>query len=616
MQHSFRHYVFGVGAVLVAVGGFSILNALWWPIPIVSPVTMAAMPFATGTRVVTNTRTAVYSEPFPTSTIVGFQATSTLGTILGGPLFVGEYTWWRVEYQNDPATTSTIGWSRNYALAFPYFPAANTSWRSLVTRNVAPSVNGKQDIKNKTGINWDKLKLAADYSNKYATNNTSGVLVIKNGWIVGEWGSIDARNVASISKSLTGMAIAKLMNMSTTTLSDKAHLHLPSEWITSQPANNKPSKKNITLEDLMTMTSGLIPNDKPTAPQYAGQVLTTAVKVAPGLEWTYSSLPVDLLSLVIENDTKKTLEKFFNEQIGSKIGISTIKWGTFGTTSPPHSRGSSGANVTPRDLSRIGYLMLMDGKWDMGAAQKSVISRDNVRMLYSLPSATTTAKFVATPESPFVVASDAPTHYGHLWWTNKTGTALGASVPRDAYYGHGYPDRLLVVIPSENMVVIRVGTAASNVPEFRTEFMKRVMDAVVVRQKPIVSPPPPAPTTTNSTTTPRVVSFTLMNADTDTPIPAFDPIPEGAMIASTTTGGVGLNVRINVGGTVGSVMVMPDNTIWHTETIPPYSLSDSGTNYDVWPFTPGPHTVSAIAFSGSNASGTKSATTTINFTLY
>ena len=91
------------------------------------------------------------------------------------------------------------------------------------------------------------------------------------------------------------------------------------------------------------------------------------------------------------------------------------------------------------------------------------------------------AEFATTPGSPFVVADDSPEHFGYLYWTNATQTALGSAVPPDAFYAHGFGEDLVVVIPSLNMVVVRLGnrpTEQAAVP-FRSEFMRLVMDAVL-----------------------------------------------------------------------------------------------------------------------------------------
>ena len=94
--------------------------------------------------------------------------------------------------------------------------------------------------------------------------------------------------------------------------------------------------------------------------------------------------------------------------------------------------------------------------------------------------------FVPTSNSPFAINPDSQMYYGHLWWTNRTGAALGTAVPPDTYFGRGFSEAFVVVVPSENLVVVRYGNFPNTLAEFGREFMARVM--------PALSPQPlPAP---------------------------------------------------------------------------------------------------------------------------
>lgn len=114
----------------------------------------------------------------------------------------------------------------------------------------------------------------------------------------------------------------------------------------------------------------------------------------------------------------------------------------------------------------------------------------------------------------------------------------------------------------------------------------------------------------------KVVSFTLMNADTNLPVSGFDPIPNGATLRLSALP-ARMNIRANTSPSiVGSVVFTLDGAVVRTEGGAPYSLAgDSNGNY--WPWTPGvgSHTLSAVAWSGSGATGTQGGGTTIAFTV-
>jgi hypothetical protein len=116
-----------------------------------------------------------------------------------------------------------------------------------------------------------------------------------------------------------------------------------------------------------------------------------------------------------------------------------------------------------------------------------------------------------------------------------------------------------------------------------------------------------------------VTRFTLINADTDQPIPKFDPLTEGTAVDfedQALNHTRNLNVRAHTYPfTVGSVRFRLDGTSnFRTENDAPYALAgDSNGNYNAWTPTIGMHTLTATPFSGSSASGTAGTPLTVNF---
>jgi hypothetical protein len=114
----------------------------------------------------------------------------------------------------------------------------------------------------------------------------------------------------------------------------------------------------------------------------------------------------------------------------------------------------------------------------------------------------------------------------------------------------------------------------------------------------------------------KAVSLTLMNADTNLPVPGFDPIPNGATLRLSALP-ARMNIRANTSPSiVGSVVFTLDGAVVRTEGGAPYSLAGD-SNGDYWPWTPGvgSHTLSAVAWSGSGATGIQGGGTTIAFNV-
>jgi CubicO group peptidase (beta-lactamase class C family) len=564
---------------------------------LVSPVRVLAA-FSIGSRVVVATTAQVRAAASSSATLVGTHPPGMLGTITAGPVAADGQTWWNVDYGAD-----SDGWSIEGALANPYFPPAEGSggWRSLVTRDATPSAAQKADIRAKAALDWDKLKLARDYSQGFAA---STVLVVRNGWIAAEWGLATSYQVASVSKSMTGLAMAKVFDLSQTGALTSAidpesfaYQYLPSSWGAADAR-----RRIIRIKHLLTMSSGLEPHDSPNQPDYVNIVLNQPVRVPPETEWSYASVPLDLLSIAVQRLTGQRLRDFFNQHIAAPLGIPPLTWKMFDI----YTGGSSGASITARDLARLGYLMQMNGAWGSGGGQSQVVSAQQAVLLRQWAAFLEPLTFVPTPGSPFSVDPESTDYYGRLWWTNRTGAALGAPVPRDVYYAHGYKETLLFIVPSLNMVVVRFGSRPLNLPEFRRQFMARIMAAVV-------APGPEPPSTAQA-----VTSLTLINADTDQPIGVFDPLSNGVTIDLSTLPTRRLNVRANTSpAVVGSVRFGLDgNPNFRTETGAPYALAgETSGDYAAWTPTVGSHTIQATPYTGAGATGTPGALLAITFNV-
>ena len=117
---------------------------------------------------------------------------------------------------------------------------------------------------------------------------------------------------------------------------------------------------------------------------------------------------------------------------------------------------------------------------------------------------------------------------------------------------------------------------------------------------------------------PRVVSFTLINADTDQPIAGFDPLPDGATLNFATLPTQNLNLRANTApSVVGSVRFDLDGvTNYQTENGAPYALAeDRNGDYQAWTPSLGSHTVTAVPYTEANQGGAVGLPLSLTFTV-
>ncbi len=125
-------------------------------------------------------------------------------------------------------------------------------------------------------------------------------------------------------------------------------------------------------------------------------------------------------------------------------------------------------------------------------------------------------------------------------------------------------------------------------------------------------------TVSNTTASgPTISKLILINADTDQPISGFNPFLSGASVNSATLGTNRFSVQaLTSPTTVGSVEFILNGVRYRTENGTPYALGgNNGSDYVPWTAPLGTHTLTVIAYSGSNRTGTAGPATTITFTV-
>jgi len=203
-------------------------------------------------------------------------------------------------------------------------------------------------------------------------------------------------------------------------------------------------RADITLEHLLTMTSGLSfeevydPGTDATrmlfTPQDTGAYAASQPLVhEPGTVWSYSSGTTNLLCDVAQEATGSGVE-LAHEVVFAPLGMSSA------VLEPDASGGlicSSFLYATARDWARFGQLYLDDGLWQ------------GERLL--------PAGWVEATTTPVPAATDTP--YGYQWWLNQgpDGTLRMPDVPADAFWASGNEGQQVVVLPSQGLVVVRLG---------------------------------------------------------------------------------------------------------------------------------------------------------------
>src|SRR5499433_1703692 len=170
-----------------------------------------------------------------------------------------------------------------------------------------------------------------------------------------------------------------------------------------------PARNRWTIQNLLTMTMGTdwdelnVPYTDPTNSEIAMDlaedryrfILGAPVVIEPGNRWLYSGGATALLARIIAKATGKRLDAFARERLFDPLGIGPTEW-------LPDRRGepiaASGLRMTPRDLARIGAMMLKSGMW----SERRVVP----------------AQWIERSTSPMIDADEVHS-YGYLWYLGK-----------------------------------------------------------------------------------------------------------------------------------------------------------------------------------------------------
>jgi CubicO group peptidase (beta-lactamase class C family) len=240
--------------------------------------------------------------------------------------------------------------------------------------------------------------------------------------------------IRSSTKSYGGVLLCLALEDGLVSLAGKASSYMSDFGV--PPSGNAAQAQQITIQQLATHTAGF---DK------SGGFIP--IIHAPGSRYAYSDGGANWLADVLTTLWRKDLAAVFRDRIGSKIG-SVISWranayrpGTLAGV----TRREFGYGITASadDLARLGLLLLRNGTW--GTTQVLPANCDD--------------RFRQTPVAGTAVATtftpNADDHYGLLWWNNADGWMAGT--PTDAFWSWGLDESFVLVVPSKDLVVARVG---------------------------------------------------------------------------------------------------------------------------------------------------------------
>jgi CubicO group peptidase (beta-lactamase class C family) len=220
--------------------------------------------------------------------------------------------------------------------------------------------------------------------------------------------------------------------------------------------------KIITTNDLLHMNSGLEWEEKYDKICDATKMLFEAENMSrvqlekpaafkPNTHWNYSSGTTNLLSGILRSQFKSHQEylDFWYSALIDKIGMNSM---IVETDMAGNYVGSSYGWATTRDWSKFGLLYLHKGNWN----GEQILDESWV-------------KYTSTP------TNTSNGRYGGHFWLNASGHF--PDVPRDMYYCSGFQGQMVAIIPSLDLVIVRMGLKED--PEFDfNEMLKGIVGSL------------------------------------------------------------------------------------------------------------------------------------------
>ncbi|GJM35889.1 MAG: serine hydrolase [Saprospiraceae bacterium] len=218
---------------------------------------------------------------------------------------------------------------------------------------------------------------------------------------------------------------------------------------------NTNGKDKITIEHLLTMTSGLEWNEWDVLLSSLDNdlislnfdcedpircILEHPLVSAPGTSFTYSGGNMILLGEIIKHATNLPIDEFSREYLFEPLGIASSNWSERYENGVIYAGG--GINITPRDMVKIGATFLNDGIFN----EKRIVSNQWIEK--------------CTTQYSNNINIDIPGHasgshgYSYSWWL-KSYPRPGNEIKM--YSALGWGGQEIMVLPQLNTVVVFTG---------------------------------------------------------------------------------------------------------------------------------------------------------------
>ena len=322
-----------------------------------------------------------------------------------------------------------------------YFPTAGSNdWETISLSEL--------------GWNANELEPLLNFVNE---SSSESFIILKNGMIAVEWYGNGANANTnhtwnSAAKTLSATMIGIAQQEGYLDIHESSRDYLDNSW----SSLTEEQEKNVTIRHHLTMTTGL---DYTVTNANCTDKADLIYKNEPETFWYYHNAPYTLTHQIVAGAVGTTFDNYFDEKLKHVIGMQGI-WFPFGC----YKLFTSNA----RSMARFGLLILNKGTWNMTPVLTDKDYYDQM---------TTTSQNLNKA-------------YGYFWWLNGKDSfklpgseddysgKLISTAPDDLFAALGKDDQKIYVVPSKNMVVIRMGANAKESTFGPSSFDKQLWSKI------------------------------------------------------------------------------------------------------------------------------------------
>lgn len=283
----------------------------------------------------------------------------------------------------------------------------------------------------------DVRKLEEALFRSFEIGSLKCIIVAQNDSILketyrGNSGAFIPYDIRSVTKSITSLLIGIAIDKGLIKSINEPISH----YLDTVLYDIDPEKSQITIKQLLTMTSGFLWDETASIEDYNNWIhsknqlkflLRRPIKTLPGEVFTYNSAAMHLLSIILSKAANTTTAKFAQQYLFDPLEIAPKKWSA---DNQGFNNGSAGLELTPYDMLKIGNLVLNKGKYK----EKIIVSAEWIEEAVSPK--------VDTHYPEIDISS-----YGYGWW-------IGDYEGHSFICANGWGGQFILIFPDSSLVIV------------------------------------------------------------------------------------------------------------------------------------------------------------------